>query len=141
VARVGVGVMYDLGAIRKALGEQLNAALPAVNVYAYPEPQPEYPAVVLGELDGITYHVAHCREGIALEWLVDVLVANPDQESATRNLEALLSGDVTNVAVVLEATTPPNDEWSNLVVTEARNFRRLESLDGFGCELVVLVHV
>ena len=133
--------MYDLAAIRKALGEQLSAALPGVNVYAWPEPQPEYPSVLFGPLDGITYHVAHCREGIALEWSVDVFVANPDQESATRNLEALLSGDVSNVALALEAAAPPSDEWSNLVVSEARNFRRLESLDGFGCELVITVHV
>jgi hypothetical protein len=138
---MGMGVMVDLAAIRKTLSEQLTTALPAVNVYAYPEPQPEYPSAVIGELETITYHVAHCVEGVALGWVVDVNVANPDQESATRNLEALLSGDTTNVALALEAATPPSGEWSNIVVTEARNFRRLESLDGFGCELVVTVHV
>jgi len=131
----------DLAAIRKALGEQLGAALPGVNVYAWPEPQPEYPALLFGPLDTIDYHVSYCVEGVALTWVVEVLVANPDQESATRNLEALLSGDTTNVVLALEACTAPSGEWSNLVVDEARNFRRLESLDGFGCELVVAVHV
>ena len=133
--------MVDLAAIRKALSDHLNASLPAVNVYAYPEPQPEYPSVLLNEVEAITYHVAHCVEGVALDWLVEVLVANPDQESATRNLEALLSGDTTNVVLAIESAQPPAGEWSNLAVGEARNFRRLESLDGFGCELVITVHV
>lgn len=138
---MGMGVMVDLAVIRKTLGEQLASALPGVNVYAWPEPQPEYPSVVFGPLETITYHAVHCVEGVALEWSVDVNVANPDQESATRNLEALLSGDTTNVVLALEAATPTSGEWSNIVVAEARNFRRLESLDGFGCELVVTVHV
>jgi hypothetical protein len=138
---MGVGVMVDLAAIRKTLGEQLTASLPAVNVYAYPEPQPEYPSVVVNEVETITYHVAHCVEGVALEWVVDVFVANPDQESATRNLESLLSGDTTNVVLALESATPTSGEWSQLVVHEARNFRRVDTLDGFGCELIITVHV
>jgi hypothetical protein len=133
--------MVDLSAIRKTLGEQLATALPDINVYANAEPQPEYPALLFGPLDVIEYHVSYCVEGVALTWVVEVLVANPDQESATRNLEALLSGDTTNVVLAIESTTPPSGEWSSLVVSEARNFRRLESLDGFGCELVLTVHV
>jgi hypothetical protein len=138
---MGVRVMVDLGAIRKTLGEQVAAALPGVNVYAWPEPQPEYPSVVFGPLDVIEYHVSYCVEGVALTWLVDVFVANPDQESAARNLEALLSGDTANVVLAIESATPSAGEWSSLVIAEARNFRRLESLDGFGCELVLTVHV
>ena len=133
--------MVDLAAIRKSLGEQVAAALPGVNVYAWPEPQPEYPAVVLNPLDAIEYHVSWCVEGVALTWVAEVLVANPDQESATRNLEALLSGDITNVVLAIESATAPSGEWSSLAVSEARNFRRLESLDGFGCELVINVSV
>lgn len=137
---MGMG-MIDIAAIRKALGEHLGASLPAVNVYAYPEPQPAYPAVVLGVLDGITYHVAHLVAGVVIEWPVDVIVANPDQESATRNLEGLLSGDTTNVMLALESAVPPAGEWSQLAVAEARNFHRVDTLDGFGCELIVTVYV
>lgn len=131
----------DLAAIRASLGDQLTVALPAVNVYANAEPQPEYPALLFGPLDTIEYHVSYCVEGVALSWVVEVLVANPDQESATRNLEALLSGDTANVVLAIEDCKPQAGEWSSLVVSEARNFRRLETLDGFGCELVVSVHV
>ena len=134
--------MYDLGAIRKALGAALSEALPRVNVYPNPEPQPEYPALVFGPLDTLTFHVAHCVEGIAIEWVAEVMVANPDLESATRNLEAMLSGDAhTNVVLAIEAVDAPSGEWSQLVVHEARNFRRVETLDGFGCELFITVHV
>jgi hypothetical protein len=134
-------VSVDYAAIRKVLGEQVAASLPGVNVYPWPEPQPEYPSVVFGPLDTITYHVAHCAEGVAFDWQIDVNVANPDQESATRNLETLLSGDVGNVVLAIESAQPVAGEWSNLVVNEARNFTRNESLDGFGCELIATVHV
>jgi len=130
----------DLAAIRKALGTQLGAALPAVNVYANAEPQPEYPCLLFGPLDAIEYHVTHAVEGVAIEWVPDLIVANPDQESATHNLEGLLSG-VGNVVDAIEACTPDAGEWSNLVVHEARNFRRMETLDGYGCELAITVHV
>jgi hypothetical protein len=130
----------DLAAIRKALGTALTPALLGVNVYANAEPQPEYPALVFGPLDLITYHVAQCVEGVAIEWVVEVMVANPDQESATHNLEMMLSG-AGNVVDAIEAVQPPAGEWSNLVVHEARNFRRLDTLDGFGCELFMVMHV
>lgn len=140
MAGVGVRVSIDLGAIRAALGDALTAALPAVNVYANAEPQPEYPAVLFGPIETLTYHVTAAVEGVAIDWVVEVMVANPDQESATRNLETLLSGD-NSVVDAIEAVQPPAHEWSNLVVQEARNFRRLETLDGFGCELFMLMHV
>jgi|SRR5215475_594351 len=130
----------DLAAIRKQLGDQVHNTMPEVNVYAWPEPQPEYPAVLFGPLDTIEYHVSYCTEGVAITWLVELVVANPDAESAARNLEALLSGDV-NVVRAIEDATPPSGEWSSIVVSEARNFRRWETLDGFGCELAVSVHV
>ena len=132
--------MVDLAAIRTSLSTQVHDALPDVNVYGWPEPQPEYPAVVFGPLDNIEYHVTYCIEGIAVTWLVELVVANPDSESATRNLEALLSGDV-NVVRAIEDAKPSSGEWSNVHVSEARNFRRWETLDGFGCELAVTVDV
>src|SRR5262245_10370753 len=141
MARVGVRLMVDLAAIRQRIGDEVRAQLPEVNVYAWPEPQPEYPAVLFGPLDTIDYHVAYCIEGVTIAWLVEVLVANPDQESAARNLEALLSGDTNNVVLAIESAKPSSNEWSNVVVSQARNFRRLESLDGFGCELAITVDV
>lgn len=130
----------DFLAIRNALGAALTEALPAVNVYAHAEPQPEYPALLFGPIEGVEYHVAHCIEGVAFTWGAQVLVANPDTESAVRNLEALLSGD-TSVVNAIEAVKAPDGEWSNLVVDEARDFQALQSLDGFGCSLVITVHV
>jgi hypothetical protein len=132
--------MVDIAAIRSSLSAQVHDALPDVNVYAWPEPQPEYPAVLFGPLDTIEYHVTYCIEGIAVTWLVELVVANPDAASATRNLEALLSGDV-NVVRAIEDAKPSSGEWSNVHVSEARNFRRWETLDGFGCELAVTVDV
>lgn len=132
-----MGVRVNLDAIRKALGAALAPALSGVNVYANAEPQPEYPALVFGPVELVTYHVAQCVEGVAIEWLPELLVANPDQESATHNIEALLP----EVVDAIEAVAPTAGEWSNLIVHEARNFHRLDSLDGFGCELFMVMHV
>lgn len=130
--------MFSLAEVRKALGEAIAQAVPGVNVYAWPEPQPEYPCVRLGDLDTVTYHVATCAEGASIAWDIELMVANADIEQATQQLEALIDDTVGIIGIIEEIESAA---WSNLVVAEARNFRRLESLDGYGCDLALTVHV
>ena len=131
---------FDLAAIRKGLVEIVAAGHPSLNVYGWPDPQPEYPAFTLGWAEPVSLHVAQCRDGVRLEMECSLLVANADIEAATANLEAYISFTGPSVIETLETADAPADAWSNLVVNEVRNFRRLENLDGLGCDLALSVH-
>lgn len=127
--------MIDLSFVRKEFTRIAQLSVPSVNVYGYPEPQPEYPCARLGNIDTLLLHQAHCRDGSAVLFGCELMVANADSEAATENLEALLSG--TLIELLEDQAT---DAWSNLVVSDARNVRRLEDVDGLACDITLTVY-
>jgi hypothetical protein len=129
--------MLDLAKLREGIRDVIaGAGIAELNAYGWPEPQPEYPCAQLGFADPITYHVSTGCEGVTCEFVLTLMVANADLEAATTNLEAILCS-----TLIEQLEDASNAAWSNLIVGEARTFRRLESIDGLACDLAVTVHV
>lgn len=127
---------FDLAAVRGAVADAVKQSQPQLNVYGAPESQPEYPCAMLSYAEPLTYHVAHCREGVRCDFVLSLLVANADLGAATANLEALVSS-----TLVEDLEDFKTAAWSQCIVTEARQWRQLDDIDGLGCDLAVTVHV
>jgi hypothetical protein len=127
---------FDLAAVRGAVTDAIKASQPQLNAYGAPEAQPEYPCAVLGYAEPVTFHVAHCREGVRLDFELALMVANADLEAATTNLEALLCS-----TLVEDLEDFDTAAWSQLNVSEARQFQQLDDIDGLGCVLALTVHI
>ena len=125
----------DLAKIRADVRDVIASAGLGLNAYGWPEPQPEYPCAQLGFADPIEFHRVDCRDGASMEFTLSLMVANADLEAATTNLEELVCSTLIELLEDFESSA-----WSQLIVREARAFRRLESIDGLACDLGVTVH-
>lgn len=126
----------DLAAVRAALCAAVTAADDTINCYPYPEPQPEYPALRLPTISALATH-ATTEGGSMIEWVAELIVADPGTEDATQRLEALLP-------IVLDAldncaTAPDVPAIVNVSVRGAGNFR--DQQDSLLCDVLINVHV
>jgi hypothetical protein len=125
----------DFPGIRAALVEQLATVLPAVNVYGYPDPQPEYPAAMLPAFDLVTFHPVVEYGGAIVELRVELHAADADDVgTALEQLETLL-------ALALGVEDATSAAFATVVVHSASNVRRRTQGEALSCDLVLSVHV
>jgi hypothetical protein len=123
----------DLGAVRRAISNYVSAQLPDLNCYPFPDPQPEYPALVLDSLDFVTFHATNAG-GDVVQFTALLVVALPDVITATEQLESLLP-----VGLLIEQATDPS--FVNIVSSQASNVRATDQGQALACDLTVTVHV
>jgi hypothetical protein len=107
-----------------------------LNAYSYPETQPEYPCWRLAWLDALTLHQAMCVEGVRLDVQMQLMVAAPDTEDATQRLEDIISSGVLDALESADSTV-----WTSLAISEVRNFRQLDDVNGLACDVVIVIHI
>ena len=84
--------MFDLRLIRERLVDVLREMNGGeLNVYAWPEAQPNYPCVTFNWPNEIDYHLTHARVVSALTVTLQVMVAAPLLEEAALRLDEYAS--------------------------------------------------
>lgn len=124
----------DLAAVRRALCAYVGGQLDDLNVYPFPDPQPEYPALILDSVDFVTFHQTTGGDGTLVEITALLLVALPDVITATEQLESLFG-----VGLLIEQATDPS--FVNVVSTQIRNVRATDQGQALAADLAVTVHV
>lgn len=128
--------VLDVAAIRAAITTELAAAMPGLNVYAYPDPQVEYPAFTLPEFEGLVFHASLGCHGVAFAWTAELLVAGAEVVSALEQLEQL----VPLVALALENMPVDGAPFAQLNVARADNVRKRGEQGAYSADLVLEVH-
>jgi hypothetical protein len=124
-----VGV--DFAAVRAFIGEQLGVV--GLNVYAYPDPQVEYPALVLPMFGAVALH-ASVLGGEVVTWHAELLVADPEPTTGVAALEQL----VLTVAYALENLD--GGPYAQLVVRTIENVRVREPQGAISADLLLDLH-
>jgi hypothetical protein len=121
----------DFAAVRAFIAAQLAVA--GLNVYAYPDPQVEYPALILPMFGSVLLH-ASVWGGEVVTWHGELWVADPEPETGVAALEQL----VLTVAYALEnlAGAP----YARLVVRTIDNVRSRETQGAISADLVLDLH-
>lgn len=133
--------MFDLADIRQRLTEVLRGMNGGeLNVYAWPDPQPEYPCVVFNWPTSIDYHATVARCVNVLQLTLSVHVAVADLEQAARRLDAYASPQGPQSIVELLEKADGGDAWNNLTVDTATNWRQVGDLDSLAFDLEITVH-
>lgn len=125
--------MLDFAAVRAYIAEQLDVA--GVNVYAYPDPQVEYPALVLPMFDLVRLH-ASLFGGDIVTWRGEVMVASPEPETGVAALEQL----VLTIAYALESLPADGAPYAQLVCHEVYNVRVREGAGAISADLQFELH-
>lgn len=129
-----VATALDLGAIRQAIVDGVAVALPALNGYTYPDPQVEYPALVLPTFDDIVLHASVGCYGVIIVWTFELLVGKGEVESAVIALEKI-AFDLANVLEAIDSAP-----WAQLIVHRISNVRDREQAGALSADLVVELH-
>jgi hypothetical protein len=121
----------DFAAVRAFIADQLGVA--GLNVYAYPDPQVEYPALVLPVFGSVLLH-ASVLGGEVVTWNAELWVADPEPETGVAAIEQL----VLTVAYALENLT--GAPYAQLVVRSIGNVRTREAQGAMSADLVLDLH-
>jgi hypothetical protein len=129
--RVTTLTSIDFAAVRAFIADQLGVA--GVHVYAYPDPQVEYPALVLPMFDAVALH-ASVLGGEVVTWRAELMVNAPEVEQGVAALEQL----VLTVAYALEALD--GAPYAQLVVRTVDNVRVREGAGAISADVLVELH-
>lgn len=132
VSTTTTGTTLDFAAVRAYIAEQLAVA--GVNVYGYPDPQVEYPALVLPMFDLVQLH-ATLWGGEVVTWRAEVMVSNPEPETGVAALEQL----VLTIAYALESLPGPAP-YASLAVRTVEHVRVREGAGAISADLVLDLH-
>jgi hypothetical protein len=133
--------MFDLRLIRERLVEilgEMNGG--ELNVYAWPDPQPEFPCVVFNWPTTIDYHVSQARLLNRLQITLSVHVAAAVLEEAAYRLDEYAAPSGARSIVETLEKADGQDAWSNLTVDTALNWRQNGDLDSLAFDLEISVH-
>jgi hypothetical protein len=122
----------DFAAVRAFIRDQLGVV--GLNVYAYPDPQVEYPALILPMFGSVALH-ASVYGGEVVTWHAELWVADPEPETGVAALEQL----VLTVAYALE-NLPNPAPYAQLVVRSVDNVRNRETQGAISADLVLDLH-
>lgn len=121
----------DFAAVRAFIRDQLGVV--GLNVYAYPDPQVEYPALILPMFGAVALH-ASVYGGEVVTWHAELFVADPEPETGVAALEQL----VLTVAYALESLS--GAPYAQLVVRTVENVRAREPQGAISADLVLDLH-
>lgn len=121
----------DFAAVRAFIRDQLGIV--GLNVYAYPDPQVEYPALILPMFGAVALH-ASVYGGEVVTWHAELFVADPEPETGVAALEQL----VLTVAYALESLS--GAPYAQLVVRTVENVRAREPQGAISADLVLDLH-
>jgi len=133
--------MFDLADIRQRLTDILRGLnFGELNVYAWPDPQPEYPCVVFNWPTTIDYHLAAARVVSVLQITLTVMVANAEVEEATKRLDEYAAPQGDRSLVELLEKADGLGAWNNLTVVSALNWRQNADLDSLAYDIELVIH-